>query len=126
MSYRIMLLIGRAARSEPILVPPVVASLGVVDVVSQEDFPARLEEGYSLVVADISRGADAVAALDDLRKRKSRVPVVVLSGAPDWREARRLLLAGAVDYLSKGLDQPELRHRLEAALALSRNRARTE
>ena len=119
MSDRIMLLIGRAAHDTSFLIPPAIESLGIIDVISDDQLASLSVQDYDLVIADISKGADADAALAYLREQKSRVPLVVLSGAADWREVRRLLQAGAVDYLSKGLDQHEMLRRLRAALALS-------
>lgn len=126
MSYRIMLLIGRSAHDGSFLMPPTVARLGVVNVVTDNKLADLLEEQHDLVIADISKGADVDAALAHLREQRSRVPLVVLSGVADWREVRRLLQAGAVDYLSKGLDQHEMQRRLRAALALSRDCTESE
>lgn len=126
MSYHILLLVDSAARDEFSRVPSAIARLGIVNVITEDELVPRLDEGCDLIVADVTKGANVDTALARLREHRSSVPLVVLSGAADWREVRRLLQAGATDYLSTGLDQNEMQQRLRAALALSTMRAKTE
>ncbi len=67
--------------------------------------------GIDLVVTDIRMPTmDGLAFLEELRGRGNRTLVAMLSAHTDFAYARQALRLGALDYLVKPLDAPDLRN----------------
>jgi FixJ family two-component response regulator len=84
-----------------------------------------IHPGPCCVVVDAdsqgSRGSDLQHALSHESRTEQ---VIVTSGRPDVRLCARALKAGAVDYLTEPLNNAELLHAVENALARSHNLVR--
>ncbi len=65
-------------------------------------------------------GMDGIALLDNLRQRRLRTPVVVLTGHGDQFTARECLEAGAVAFLTKPPDRSDLLLAMQGAVAQGR------
>ena len=62
--------------------------------------------------------ASGTIALDELRKQRPTVPIIMLTGNTDEALARATLKHGAFDYIMKPFDSDRLKIVLEAALTL--------
>ena len=61
-----------------------------------------LKQGWDVVVLDITMpGKGGLEVLQELRRERPKVPVLVLSAHPEEQLALRLLKAGAAGYLTK-------------------------
>ncbi len=64
---------------------------------------------YDMVILDYYfSGTDGVSSLRQILKRHPEERVVVVSAAPSWMEGRDIFRAGAIDYMSKSLDETRL------------------
>jgi len=78
---------------------------------------ALLLHTYDLVVLDIGLpGMSEFGVLQNLRPRKSCVPVLLLTASDSLADRVRGLDLGADDYLGKPFDLPELEARVQALL----------
>jgi DNA-binding response OmpR family regulator len=76
--------------------------------------------GIDLIVLDLSLpGGDGFAVLHAVRERGGQMPVLVLTGRPDLRDAVDCLEAGADDYMTKPFRFEELIARVQALLRRS-------
>jgi two-component system copper resistance phosphate regulon response regulator CusR len=76
-----------------------------------------LAGGVDLVVLDLGLpGRDGFTVLSELRARGVRLPVIVLTGRPDLRDATASLEGGADDYMTKPFEFSELLARVRARL----------
>ncbi len=76
-----------------------------------------LEGGYSLIILDVMLpGIDGWAVCEQLRRRRSAVPVLMLTARDDVGDRVRGLELGADDYLPKPFDFAELLARVRALL----------
>ena len=76
-------------------------------------------EGIDAILLDLQMNEmDGLAMLETIRKSKKTraVPVVILTGSQDPGDERRLLQAGADDYLRKPVDPFQLIDRIRAVL----------
>jgi two-component system OmpR family response regulator len=72
---------------------------------------------YDLVILDVNLpGMDGFEVLRRLRRRKSHVPVLILTARDDIEDLVAGLDAGADDYLTKPFKLPELEARVRALL----------
>jgi DNA-binding NarL/FixJ family response regulator len=70
---------------------------------------ARTHQGdYDLVIVDAAVTNDLRSLISAIRARDPAVRIVVFSSVDDWRRAREAMLAGAVDYTLKSLDQSQI------------------
>jgi signal transduction histidine kinase/CheY-like chemotaxis protein len=80
---------------------------------SGEGISALEQRGFDLCLLDFRLGAeDGFAFLRDAEARGLRTPVVVLTGSSDPALDRRLMKAGAAEFLEKGRLEPQLLERL--------------
>ena len=85
---------------------------------------ALKEEVHDLVILDLGLPRmDGFQVLERLRKRKSRIPVLILTARGTLEDRITGLDLGADDYLPKPFDLPELEARIRALLrrAYSKN-----
>lgn len=76
---------------------------------SGEEFLAVVKESDKrLVVCDLDFGSSGLMSgfdiLDEIRKRKLNIPVIMLSGQDKLAIAVQTLMKGAVDYFFKGME----------------------
>lgn len=72
---------------------------------SGEEAIDKLDENPDVVILDIKMpGMDGHEALKEIKKRKSELPVIMLTGHGALPSAREALIEGAFDYLSKPCD----------------------
>jgi len=93
--------IFRAGLKEALTKDPELKSVG-----EAEDGPKALalarKERWDVVVLDITMpGKDGLEVLQELRRERPNLPVLVLSAHPEDQLALRLLKAGAAGYLTK-------------------------
>jgi len=55
---------------------------------------------YDFVVIECGATGRALSLLGDLKRRQTRAAVVVVKRDASWKDARRLLLAGAMDVIT--------------------------
>ncbi len=69
---------------------------------SREGLQAVLDDGLALVVADISMpGRSGLDLIQDIKREKPALPVLVVSGHPEKDYALRAMKLGAAGYVSK-------------------------
>jgi RNA polymerase sigma factor (sigma-70 family) len=90
-----------------------------------EGFLAAFDGGWSgCVVADLRLpGMSGTQLQEQLRRRGSRIPFVVITAHGDVPAARAAFRAEAVDFIEKPFDEAQLRSAIEAAFALEDRRA---
>jgi DNA-binding NtrC family response regulator len=72
----------------------------------------------SMVLLDLRMpGMSGMATLEELRKRDTEVPVVVLTATTSYQTAVEAMRLGAADYLAKPFEVAELLHVIERTLA---------
>jgi two-component system response regulator PhoP len=72
---------------------------------------------YDAAIVDIGLpGLSGLEVIDRLRKKGSRLPVLVLTARASWQDKVAGLETGADDYLTKPFQTEELRARLKALL----------
>lgn len=69
-----------------------------------------------LLLVDVHNFSDTTALLEFIKKWKSRVAIVVAASAPSWRDARELILSGALDYIRKSEIVDDIRVKLMALM----------
>jgi EAL domain-containing protein (putative c-di-GMP-specific phosphodiesterase class I) len=79
---------------------------------------ARLAEGtFDVVLSDLSMpGMNGIELLRAVREHDLDVPVVLMTGAPDLETAMRAIEHGALRYVVKPVDLPELRELVQYAV----------
>ncbi len=70
----------------------------------------------ALVLMDAGQVPDLLSTISGICQQYADIPIVVLSAAPRWHEARNVLDAGAIDYQLKPSKASEIRQLLERAL----------
>jgi len=90
-----------------------------------ESFLAAFDSGWSgCVVADLRLpGMSGTQLQEQLRRRGSRIPFVIITAHGDVPAARAAFRAEAVDFIEKPFDEAQLRSAIEAAFALEDRRA---
>ena len=83
----------------------------------QSGMEMALEQTYHLIILDIMLpGRDGWSVCEELRVRRNRVPILMLTARDGVRDRVRGLDAGADDYLPKPFDFQELLARVRALL----------
>ena len=85
---------------------------------SAEAFLAAWQDHWAgCLVADLRMpGNSGLELQQELKRRGSSLPVIILTGHGDVQSARSAFQADAVDFLEKPVDEAELRTAIEAAL----------
>jgi DNA-binding NtrC family response regulator len=73
-----------------------------------------------LIIDDAAFGDDYIDALQELIRKQDGYKVLIASPS-DWRIARQAFRLGAFDHLPKTLDEGEVLHTIEQALAVRRS-----
>ena len=90
---------------------------------AEEAKEAMATTSYALIVLDINLpGASGLSLLEGLRKKKSQIPVLLLTARDAVRHRVEGLNAGADDYLVKPFDLDELLARCAALVRRSAGR----
>ena len=85
---------------------------------AQETLESVRKHDWQIVILDISMpGKSGLDILDELKRLRPRLPVLLLSMHPEEQFARRALRAGAAGYLSKESVPGELRVAVQRVLA---------
>jgi two-component system response regulator QseB len=88
---------------------------------------AIADHDYDLVLLDLGLPQkDGIRFLEDLRRRRNRIPVLVLTARDAVSDRVRGLDAGADDYLVKPFDFDELSARIRALVRRQSGRAESE
>jgi FixJ family two-component response regulator len=92
---------------------------------SAEEFLAEFDPRHEgCIVADVRMaGMSGLELLEELRARKSTLPVVVITGFADVQMAVRAMQAGAVTFLEKPCQEPELWRAIQQALEIEQNQS---
>jgi DNA-binding NarL/FixJ family response regulator len=72
---------------------------------------------YDLVILDASVFSDLPSIISWIRSQDPEARIVVFSPAPAWKQAREVMLAGAIDYACKSLDREYILSTLKKNLA---------
>lgn len=79
---------------------------------------------FALVIVDSGVVKKPASLVSELAFQKPDLPIAVASAAPNWREARDTLRAGAVDYFQQTLSKIELQQIIQNLLTLSDSHGR--
>jgi DNA-binding NtrC family response regulator len=75
------------------------------------------QEPFDAVLLDIKMpGKDGIEVLEEIKKQKATVPVIMISGHGSFEDAVKATKLGAFDYLAKPLDRERLLITLRNAL----------
>jgi DNA-binding NarL/FixJ family response regulator len=66
---------------------------------------------YVLIVLEAIAQEDITNFIERIRDANPDAKIVVFSAAPHWEEAKKVLLAGASDYIEPSLDEDNLRRK---------------
>jgi FixJ family two-component response regulator len=96
------------------------AGLAVETYASSEEFLAAYDaDRPGCLVLDVRlRHSSGLDLQDDLRRRRSELPVIILTGHGNVPTSVRALKAGAIDFLQKPVPPKLLLERVRAALAV--------
>ena len=85
---------------------------------AQETFELAQREEWDVIILDISMpGRSGLDILDDLRRSRPRIPVLLLTMHPEQQFARRAVKAGAAGYLTKDSVPEELKEAIKRIVA---------
>jgi len=85
---------------------------------AQETFELAQRQDWDVIILDISMpGRSGLDILDDLRRSRPRIPVLLLTMHPEQQFARRALKAGAAGYLTKDSVPDELKEAIKRIVA---------
>jgi len=81
---------------------------------AQETFELAQRQDWNVIILDISMpGRSGLDILDDLRRSRPKIPVLLLTMHPEQQFARRALKAGAAGYLTKDSVPEELKEAIK-------------
>lgn len=84
---------------------------------AQDTLEAVRRNNWDVIILDISMpGKSGLDILDDLKRLRPRVPVLLLTMHPEQQFARRALRAGAAGYLTKDSVPEELKEAIKRIL----------
>jgi len=85
---------------------------------AQETIELARRQDWDVVILDISMpGKSGLDILDDLRRLRPKLPVLLLTMHPEQQYARRALKAGAAGYLTKDSVPEELKEAIKRIVA---------
>ncbi len=85
---------------------------------AQETLEHVRRQDWDLVILDISMpGKSGLDILDDLKRLRPKLPILLLSMHPEQQFARRALVAGAAGYLTKDSVTEELKEAVKKIVA---------
>jgi DNA-binding NarL/FixJ family response regulator len=84
--------------------------------VSKLELDEKLLSDSDLVILDAGTVSDLAVTISRLIKQNPKMRIVVFSSWPDWKQAREAMLAGAIYYSPKILDQRHIFTTLKTVL----------
>src|SRR5260221_6090356 len=88
---------------------------------AQETFELAQRQNWDVIILDISMpGRSGLDILEDLRRSRPKIPVLLLTMHPEQQFARRALKAGAAGYLTKDSVPDELKEAIKRIVAAGR------
>jgi len=85
---------------------------------AQETFELAQRQNWDVIILDISMpGRSGLDILEDLKRSRPRIPVLLLTMHPEQQFARRALKAGAAGYLTKDSVPDELKEAIKRIVA---------
>jgi DNA-binding NtrC family response regulator len=69
-----------------------------------------------LILVDLASIEDSVRFIKDLHSTAPSIPIVAVTSFPDWREARDVLKAGAIDCLIQVYDVKQVKENIQEQL----------
>ena len=103
------LLVGNPRQSWLSVLKDAVKPLGELDVCGEaETFAQMSKMEYNVVIVDGGEVDNAEDIVFRLRSQTPLLHIIVVTAAGTWQFARRVLLAGASDYINKYADKKRL------------------
>ncbi len=97
--------------------------LGQLDAISDSEIASYLhQKHYDLIILDAATLNNVETLITNLHQQQPNIPIVVMTTSPTWQRARRVLLAGATDYVRKSLDADTLLATFRAIFAKTTTR----
>ena len=94
-----------------------VLALGAnVELITESEVRNTRLVDFDLVVLDAAATSDLHSMISAIRLQDPEARIVVFSSVDDWKRAREVMLAGAVDYAVKSSDERELVSTLKQCL----------
>jgi len=85
---------------------------------AQETFELAQRQNWDVIILDISMpGRSGLDILEDLKRSRPRIPILLLTMHPEQQFARRALKAGAAGYLTKDSVPEELKEAIKRIVA---------
>ncbi|GAI46014.1 unnamed protein product, partial [marine sediment metagenome] len=79
------------------------------------------EETFDLALVDLRMPCmDGIEVLENIKKRKPQIPVIIYTGYGSITTAVEAMRKGAVDYLNKPFSPDELKSSIRKALEVSK------
>ena len=86
------------------------SSLASLTVVSEDEAcESLMQKSYDMILIDETGLPDVLSLITPIRHQQPDAKIIVGAAMPDWRMARAILGAGALDYLNKAKSAQELR-----------------
>jgi DNA-binding response OmpR family regulator len=91
---------------------------GEVQIVAPLDIFHHNMQNYGLILIEANASADMELYIARVKGIAPGAKIVIFSAAPNWEEAKRVLLAGASDYIKQTLNEKKLRKEIEPLIDL--------
>lgn len=88
-----------------------------LEIASEAETEHILWRDYDLIILDAGIISDLPSKISQIRWQSPEARIMVFSSAPDWKQAREVMLAGAMDYARKSLDERYMLTTLRKVLA---------
>src|SRR5947209_6526906 len=89
------------------------APLGKLEAVEVDEAMKQVKEQNGIVIVDATFVENVDAVVSSLRTERPDSRIVVMTASPTWQRARSAFEAGAIDYLSKTMDEEEILNTFE-------------
>jgi len=83
------------------------STLGELQVIPEKELQYIFQRKYDVVVVDAAAASNEWLLVSRVHSQQPKARIIVVSAVPSWRRAREVILAGAVDYISKFLSEEE-------------------
>lgn len=95
--------------SWPTIVAEALGPLGQVRMMDDQETLQRVQaKGCKLIIVDATSVGDIATLFARLRRKEPTIPIVVATASPTWKQARKVFLAGATDYIRKSTEKDTL------------------
>ncbi len=78
---------------------------GALEIVGEASIQHISWRDYDLVILDASVFSDLPSTVSWIRSQDPEARIVVFSTEPTWKQAREVMLSGAIDYARKSLNR---------------------